>query len=83
VILLNNVVHILAGPASAGNRQQLVLLQIVDSTDIAGILINMDHPWGSDLRSTQDLAEKALGCSSTARLVQEEIERLTVESTAR
>ena len=77
MILLNDVIHGLAGPAFADIRQQSGLLQIIDSTDVAGILVNVYHPWGGDMRSTQDFAEQAPGCSSTAGLVQEEIEPLT------
>jgi len=49
VILLNDVVHVLAGPAFAGIRQQFVLLQVIDSSDVAGVLVNVDHPWGGDV----------------------------------
>ena len=49
MILLNNVVHILAGPAFAGIRQQFVLLQIIDSTDVARILVDIDRLRGGDV----------------------------------
>ena len=76
MILLNDVVHILVGPASAFFRQQFVLFKIADGADVGGILVDIDYPWGGDISFAQDYAEKALSCSSTPGLVQEEIERL-------
>ena len=76
VILLNNVVHILAGPALAFLRKQLFALEVTDSANVGGILINVDHPWGDDVRSVQDFSEETLGRSRATGLVQEEIEGL-------
>ena len=76
MILLNHVVHISTWPSLTLLRQQTCFFQIAHGANIAAVLIDIDHPWGSDVRSAQDFAEKALGRSSTAGLIQEEIERL-------
>ena len=77
MILLDDVVHILAGPAFAFARQELFALEIVHGADVSGVLVDIDHSWSSEVRSAQDFAEKALSRSSASRLVQKEIERLT------
>ena len=51
--------------------------QVMDSTDVARVLVHVDHTRRCDVRSSQHFAKEALGCSSTAGLVQEEIERLS------
>jgi hypothetical protein len=76
MILLNDVVHILAGPALAFLRQQDVLFKISDNANVGGALVDIDYLWGGDIPITQDFAEEALYCSSNAFLIQEEIERL-------
>ena len=76
MILLNDVIHVLTGASFAFLRKQLFAFEVTDSTDVSGILIDIDHPWGGDVGSTQDFAEKALGCSNTTGLIQEEIECL-------
>ena len=76
MILLDNVVHVLAGSAPVLARQELFALEVTDSTDVSGVLVDIDHPWGGDMRLAQDFAEKPLGCSSTPGLIQEEIECL-------
>jgi hypothetical protein len=50
MILLNDVVHVLAGPALAFLGQQFILLQIADGANVSGVLIYIDYPWGSDMR---------------------------------
>jgi len=77
MVLLNDVVHVLAGPALAFAWQEFVSLQVTDSTDVSGILINVDYSWGSNVRPTQNFSEETLGCSSATGLIQEEIKRLT------
>jgi hypothetical protein len=77
MVLLNHVVHISTRPSLTLLRQQTCFFQIVHGTDVAAVLIDIDHPWGSDVWSTQHFAEETLGCSSDACLIQEEIERLT------
>ena len=76
MILLNDVVHVLAGPSLAFLGSSFFLLQITDGTNIGGILVNIDYSWGGDVGSAQDFSEKSLGCSSAAGLVQEEIKCL-------
>ncbi len=77
MILLNDVVHLLAGSALAFLRQQVVLFKIADgANNVGGVLVDIDYPWGGDMPFAQDFAEKALSCSSATGLVQEEIERL-------
>ena len=77
MILLDDVIHILARPALAFAWQELFAFEIADSTDVSGVLVDIDHSWSSEVRSAQDFAEKALSRSSASRLVQKEIERLT------
>ena len=77
MILLDDVVHILAGPALTFTRQQLYASEVTHGSDVSGVLVDVDYPWGSDVRPAQDFAEEALGCSSTAGLIQEEIQCLT------
>ena len=76
MILLDDVIHVLAGSALAFTRQQSVSLQVTDSTDISGILVDVDYSWSGNVRATQNFAEEALGCSSATGLIQEEIECL-------
>ena len=68
MILLNDVIHVLAGPALAFLGQQVVSLQITDGANVGGILIDVDHSRGSDAGPAQDFSEKALGCSSACIL---------------
>ena len=49
MILLNDVVHILAGPALAFIRQELFALEVTDSTDVSRVLVDVDHSWSSDV----------------------------------
>ena len=77
MILLNDIVHILAEPALAFARQELFALEVRDSTDVSGILVDIDYPWSGDMGSTYYFSEKPLGCSSAAGLIQQEIECLT------
>ena len=76
MVLPNHVVHISTRPSLALLRQQSCFFQIAHGTDIAAVLFNVDHPWGGDVRPVQDFSDKALGCSSAADLIQEEIECL-------
>ena len=77
MILFNDVIHILAGPALALARQELFALEVTDGANVGGILVNVDYPWGNNMRPAQDFAEKTLSRSSAAGLIQEEIKRLT------
>jgi len=74
MILLDNVVHILAGPAFTLFRQHARFLQIDHGTDIAAVFIDIDYSWGGDVGPAQDFAKEPLGCSGAADLIQEEIE---------
>lgn len=49
MILLDDVVHVLAGPTLAFARQQFLLLQVTDGANVGGVLIDIDHPRGSDV----------------------------------
>ena len=68
MILLNDVVHVLAGSALAFLGQQFILLQIVDGANVSGILVDIDFSWGGDVGSTQHFSEETLGCSSACIL---------------
>ena len=76
MILLNDVVHVLTGPALAFLRKQLFFFQITNRANVAAVLINIDHPWGGDVGPTQNFAEETLSRSSAAGLIQEEIKGL-------
>ena len=71
MVLLDQSVHILALPKATPFRQQLFALQITDGANVSGVLTNVDHPWGGEIRSAQDFAEATLSRSSTAGLIQE------------
>jgi hypothetical protein len=74
MVLLNHVVHVSTWPSLTLLGQQTCFFQIAHGADIAAVLIDIDHPWDSDVRSAQNFAEKPLGCSSAADLIQENIE---------
>ena len=76
MILLNDVVHVLTGPALAFLRKQLFFFQITNRANVAAVLINIDHPWGGDVGPAQNFAEESLGRSSATSLIQEEVECL-------
>ena len=50
--------------------------EITDSTDVSGVLVDIDYSWGSDVGPAPDFAEETLGCSSAPGLIQEKIECL-------
>ena len=54
----------------------LSCFKIANGANVGRVLIDIDHPRGGDVRSAQNFSEKALGCSSAAGLIQEEIECL-------
>jgi hypothetical protein len=64
-------------------RQQLVLLKIADGANVGGVLVDIDHRRGGDVRSAQNFAEETLGCSSIAGLIQEEIECSVIQGCPR
>ena len=64
MVLLNNVVHVLTRPTLAFFRKQLFALEVTDGADVGGILIDIDHSWGGDVRPAQHFSEETLGCSS-------------------
>ena len=66
MILLNNIVHVLAGPAFTFLGQPVVLLQVTDGANVSGILVDIDYPWGGDMRLAQSFSEKPLGRPSAA-----------------
>ena len=76
MILLDDVVHILAGPALAFAWQELFALEVTNRTNVSGVLIDIDYPWGGNMGCAQHLSEKPLGCPSAPGLVQQDIERL-------
>ena len=49
MILLNDVIHVLTGASFAFLRKQLFALEVTDSTDVSGVLIDVDHSWSSDV----------------------------------
>ena len=51
MILLDDVIHILAGPTLTFTRQELFALEVTDSTDVGGILVDIDYPWSGDVGS--------------------------------
>ena len=83
MILLNDVVHILVGPASAFFRQQFVLFKIADGADVGGILVDIDYPWGGDISFAQDFAEKRLAARVPRVWFRRKSSVWPVESTAR
>ena len=46
MILLDDVVHVLAGPALAFLGQQVILLEIANDADVGRVFVDIDHPWG-------------------------------------
>ena len=64
MILFHDVVHILARSTLTFARQEFFALEVTDSTDVSGALIDIDHSWGGDVRSAQHFSEETLGCSS-------------------
>ena len=76
MILLDDIVHILAGPALAFLREKLLLLKIADGANVGGVLIDVDHSWGGDVGPAQDFVKETLSRSSAPGLIQEEIECL-------
>ena len=63
MILLDDVIHVLAGPALAFLGQQVASLQIADGTDVSGILVDIDYSWSGNVRSTQDFTEETFSRS--------------------
>ena len=76
MIVLNDIVHKLAGVALTFLGQYFVSLQVTDGAKINRVLVDVDHPWSGDLRPAESFPEKTLGCSSAPGLIQEEIECL-------
>jgi hypothetical protein len=68
MILLDDVIHVLARPTLTLLRKQIVLLEIVDGTDVSGILVDIDYSWRGDVGPTQYFSEKSLSRSSTCIL---------------
>ena len=77
MILLNDVIHVLTGASFAFLRKQFFAFEITDGTNVSRVLVDVDYSWDGDVRSSQGFSEKALGCSSAAGQVQEEIDCLT------
>ena len=50
MIMLNHVVHVLARSTLTFARQEFFALEVTDSTDVSGVLIDIDHSWGGDVR---------------------------------
>jgi hypothetical protein len=76
MILLDDIIHVLTRSTLAFLRKQPFSLEVADSADVGGILVDIDYPWCSEARSAQDFAEETLGCTSAAGLIQEKIECL-------
>jgi len=51
MILLDDVIHILAGPAFAFLRRQLFAFEVMDGANISGILVDIDYPWSGNVGS--------------------------------
>ena len=49
MILLNNVIHILTGSALAFAWQELFAHKVTDGTNVGGILVDIDYPWGGNM----------------------------------
>ena len=64
MILLDDVIHVLAGTPFAFLRKQLFAFEVTDGANISGILVDIDYSWGDDVGSAQRFAEETLGCSS-------------------
>jgi hypothetical protein len=76
MILIDDIVHVLAGPTLAFAWQELFAFEVTHSSDVSGILVNVDYSWVSDVRSAKNFAEKLLSRSNTTDLIQEKIEGL-------
>jgi len=68
MILLNDVVHVLAGSSFAFLREQLFLLQVMDGANVGGILIDVDYSRIGDMQPAQDFSKKPLSRSSACIL---------------
>ena len=49
MVLLNHVIHVLAGSAFAFVRQGLFALKVTYGANVSGVLIDIDHPWSGDV----------------------------------
>ena len=63
MILLNDVIHVLTGSTLALARQELFVFEIAHGSDVSGVLVDVDYPWGGDMGCAQHFSEETLGCS--------------------
>ena len=76
MILLNDVIYVLSGASFAFLRKQFFAFEITDGTNVSRVFVDIDHPWGGDMRPVRDFVKETLGCSSATGLIQEEIKGL-------
>lgn len=69
MVVLDDVVHILAGPALPFLGQQVVLLEIANGANVRRVLVNIDYTRCCDVRPAHGASEKPLSRPSAAGLI--------------